>query len=278
MEEDVRSIKDRLIAANIKRLREENLSLEDLKARHNAVASQHLPGIEQLAEQDALLTLIEEYGDLPECPLGPEDLLTVRQRIRVKRMPTRKIRPALVFAALLLFLTAVATAGYLFSTVELRIGDETAEWVASNPSGELEMPETSSEEYSSLADALTKKSIEADIPQWIPFRYSVDSVELNQTQTKLAFSAWYPGQDESGVTILVEQYPDGIPDSVIAATEKSKGNKRYVAPDGIVYYYYPNGELWVGTWAVNNCIATVWGDVSEEEMVCILKSIYKGAS
>lgn len=139
-------------------------------------------------------------------------------------------------------------------------------------SGVLELPVGRGAAYRSMTDALEKHGLSADVcPTWIPERYKLMMVDVQEDGGELLFNAVY--QDEKGNRLLFAI--DYAPDSeAIYAIEKDPDGQTY-QDNGVEYYLVKNIGKWKATWLDSTCFYSLSGDVTKQELMQMLDSIYE---
>lgn len=148
--------------------------------------------------------------------------------------------------------------------------------IAPPPSGVMELVEPSMDGYSTLTEAVVGEGMnEARTPAWIPARFSIKDLAIQELPTYKVATAIYM-VDESELIIRITHYPNAgnIPNFNFEKNDDEKQDE--VTRDGIKYYYTENyGTLRV-TWKDGNCLYSILGEVSREEIDRMVNSFYGG--
>ena len=205
------------------------------------------------------------------------------QRRRSVRWLTRTALVAAIIAALLLATTVTASAfGYDLWDVIAEWSKETFTFTASSQANrsapDVHQASASSNlegaEYSSLQDALDGYGITTPLaPTWIPERFELDSVNVEDTPTFTFFRASYEYCDDV-LTINVILHKG-------SSQQYSQWQKDNSTPDlyekaGVSHYLMTNMGRERAVWLTSNYECGVSGDISHEELISIIDSIYEG--
>ena len=142
------------------------------------------------------------------------------------------------------------------------------------PSGAMELPSDAvgaGVQYISLADALEKNEVSsANIPKWIPTRFSFTEVVVAALRSNVIFDAnYFSGETDLFITVNVKDMLGS--DTIV---EKDSGGSTYIK-GGVEHYLFLNMGVPTAVWADERCYYTVYGDVITEELQTIIDSIYK---
>ena len=144
------------------------------------------------------------------------------------------------------------------------------------PSGVMALAEPNTDGYSTLAEAVAGAGMEdACAPAWIPARFSIQDLTVQELPAYKMATAVYVA-DGSELLIRISRYLEAK-DIPFFNFEKNDDEKQTeVVKGGIVYYYTENGETFRVTWKDGNCLYSISGKVTREEMDRMVNSFYGG--
>ncbi len=142
------------------------------------------------------------------------------------------------------------------------------------PSGVMTLAEPNTDGFSTLAEAVADME-DARAPTWIPARFSIKDIAIQEAPAYKVATAVYMA-DGSKLLVRISRYLEAE-DIPYFNFEKNDDEKQTeVAKGGIVYYYTENGETFRVTWKDENCLYSISGEVTREEMDRIVNSFYGG--
>ncbi len=144
--------------------------------------------------------------------------------------------------------------------------------VYSNPSGEMELPPDDPNEYHSLAEALEAYDIDPDsCPTWIPKDYALKTVTVRDSEGLFRISGVY--RSERGELLIrftnFKVFNENYWGNVI---ERDENGSIFKNGENEFYITTNSNQLKAG-WIQNSNFYEVIGQVSEDEIKEILKSI-----
>ena len=144
--------------------------------------------------------------------------------------------------------------------------------VYSNPSGEMELPPNDPNEYHSLAEALEAYDINSDsCPTWIPKDYTLKAVTVRDSEGLFRISGVY--RSERGELLIrftnFKVFNENYWGNVI---ERDENGSIFKNGENEFYITTNSNQLKAG-WIQNSNFYEVIGQVSEDEIKEILKSI-----
>ncbi len=133
-----------------------------------------------------------------------------------------------------------------------------------------------STEFSSLQEALDSYDITAIIaPTWIPDRFSLDTAVAVHNTGLTTFNASYScGEDILVMSVFCHEKPQ----EKYAQWEKDDVEPTTYEAGGITHYIMTNMGRQTAVWFISNCECSVTGDISEEELITIINSMYERGS
>lgn len=204
---------------------------------------------------------------------------------KTSRYPIRRriVRVASIAALLVtLFLVMTATA-YAFG---YNLWGAIAQWTQDTFSFAIEKGEHSQAaenrspsnmslgDTSDLQKALKDHGLQhLSFPTWIPEEFSIDTVYVSEDEGYTDFSVLYTDGDK--ILILSAFLHKDVPDNFIQWQKDLAVPVVYEA-GGISHYMMTNMGRQKAVWLVDTCEYGITGDISKEELILMIDSIYKG--
>lgn len=144
------------------------------------------------------------------------------------------------------------------------------------PSGVMELVEPSTDGYSTLAEAVAGIGLDdVKTPTWIPARFSIKDLAIQEVPAYTVVTAVYEA-DESDLVVRISHYLEisNMPDFAFEKNDDDKQDE--VTKDGITYWITENFDVLRVTWKDGNCLYSVLGEISRDEMDQVVNSIYGG--
>lgn len=187
---------------------------------------------------------------------------------RRKSKAVRVLRPFAVAAALTTLLCVTASA-FGFKPIQAL-----TEWgtellnVYRNPCGIMELPEDTESQYRSLAAALIANGAGVEgCAQWIPKDYYLVNIRVYNSEDGIKYVASYHSE-RNELFIRVTQLPDGT----ISTYEKEAGGQPYLH-NGVEFNIIQNEDVTTIDWQSGQCVYTVTGQLTEEEIELMVNSV-----
>lgn len=196
--------------------------------------------------------------------------------------PPTKTKPRKRGRRILHFLEAAALIAVILVVTAAACGwqDYFLEWgrgllrITPAPSGVMALAEPNTDGYSTLAEAVADME-DAHTPTWIPARFSIKNITVQELPAYKMATAVYMA-DKSKLLIRISRYLE-VADIPYFNFEKNDDEKQTeVVKGGIVYYYTENGETFRVTWKDGNCLYSISGKVTREEIDRMVNSFYGG--
>lgn len=180
------------------------------------------------------------------------------------------LRISEVAVAAVLCLTFTASA-FDFHPIKMLINwMEDVLQVQSGPSGIMELPEGSGNEYKSLEDALASKGTDSrGCPTWIPADYNLLNVSVKSSEIVSNFVAYY-SSNRGDLIIEVTQFNSDWN----GTSEKNPGGYIY-EHSGYEYYIVSNVEDTKAGWTSGSCTYLIDGKITEKEIKTMIDSIQR---
>lgn len=144
------------------------------------------------------------------------------------------------------------------------------------PSGVMELVEPSTDGYSTLAEAVAGIGLDdAKTPTWIPSRFSIKDLAIQEVPAYTVVTAVYEA-DDTDLVVRIFRYLEisSMPDFAFEKNDDDKQDE--VTKDGITYWTTENFNVLRVTWKDGNCLYSVLGEISRDEMDQVVNSIYGG--
>lgn len=147
-------------------------------------------------------------------------------------------------------------------------------------SGQMVLDSVSEGEYASAEEAAVAYGI-ADpvVPQWIPARFGIQNVQVKELSNGVNITTRYVSDDEQKVVLKVYLsrddiiLDDGQPD---AHSEHSNFTQKpdYHEKNGVVFFLTNNNSQLRATWEAGVCTCSINGDLSRDEIIRMIDSIF----
>lgn len=135
------------------------------------------------------------------------------------------------------------------------------------PSGEMVLPSGQESEYCSLQEALDANGVDVKLPQWIPSKFSLSTVEVWIADDTSIFTAIFTSANK-GLQIDITTHSE----ETILTYEKTAGGITYES-NGQTYYFISNLNSLAVLWSNNNYDIHMYGQITEAEAKHIINSI-----
>lgn len=216
----------------------------------------------------------------PEKIAAPAAAESKKPLAKSSRKPFERIVALAATLVLMLTLFTVQASGSnLFRTL--------AEWTASvlrigtDSSGQVSMGENDLTEgevriYATPEEMLSDLHIKGElVPTWVPDRFSLEGCEARKTEAGVSCYVVYVA---GGSDLALKMWQKPLED--IYLVEKNQKDASRFVTGAVEHYIFYDGEskLEKAVWTRDNLECRIIGDVSQEEMERIVKSIYEGGS
>lgn len=204
---------------------------------------------------------------------GSKDDVAFSKTSQQNRPRKRMLWWKLVAAVICVFAVGIGTAyaaGYDILGAIARWTSETFQFVNLSPNDNI-TPSERSTEYLTLEDALETYNISPEglIPTWVPDRFNLTSIQVDETPLMIMFQSYYEcdsGFFQISITYFQEIIADVYEKDAIDAKIYKVGN--------VDHYLFSNNGTAVAVWAHGNCNCSVSGDISMSELKEIVDSVY----
>lgn len=193
------------------------------------------------------------------------------RRVAYRQSPLRRVRHTILLVALLVIVFSIVALAVFPNLYQRVVYPDT--YIVSGRI-ELEVTETPAEKgYASLREALMEQGQGlGDIsPSWIPERFSVSSVKAEEFETFTNISATYKAEDSTGFYIRVTSYTNPLSINEKFETDEGTGKQRRIGETD--YFITENNGKLRAQWSYGGCICSLYGDLTEEELLLIISSI-----
>ena len=266
------------------------LMLED--AEYDDLSAELIDIVDELQKHDPEMTVTDtqvQRSYLRFCEKKPQLLESeetaapaAAKRVELSATPSRKpFKKLLILAATLvivLSLFTVQASGFnLFRTLAewtssvLRIGNDSSEQISMEKNdlavGETRVYETPEE---MLADLNIKGCV---LPTWLPERFSLQLCEATKSEVRISFRVIYTA-DTGCLALKWWQNPNRD----TPAIEKDQKDVLSLFVHSVEHYIFYDGESGMekAVWNNGDFGCRMMGDVSQEELERIVKSVYGG--
>lgn len=266
------------------------LMLED--AEYDDLSAELIDIVDELQKHDPEMTVTDtqvQRSYLRFCEKNPQLLESeetaapaAAKRVELSATPSRKpFKKLLILAATLvivLSLFTVQASGFnLFRTLAewtasvLRIGNDSSEQISIEKNdlavGETRVYETPEE---MLADLNIKGCV---LPTWLPERFSLQLCEATKSEVRISFRVIYTA-DTGCLALKWWQNPNRD----TPAIEKDQKDVLSLFVHSVEHYIFYDGESGMekAVWNNGDFGCRMMGDVSQEELERIVKSVYGG--
>lgn len=234
-----------------------------------------------------------DFGDEDDAPEAAPDHFAAEsnshtfhaapQRKR-QRGTRRLVRLAVIAAVMTVFLFATSATAYAlgydlwgafiqwtketFSFVSPAISESDAEtnWVSNLSEGE----------YATLQDALTAYGVtESLVPTWIPDNFAMQTLSVSENAKPgcVVFYTTFSCQDK-WLTVQINMY-HSFDNMDYTIWQKDEAEITSIDSNGHTFYMVENAGRWSATWTDDLFECNITGDVTSEELVKIIESIYE---
>jgi len=185
------------------------------------------------------------------------------------RHTARRLIIAISIATLLITLCGVAMAFFpsLFQFIQHN------DTITAEPqSGILTLPDPSAQ-YTTINEALADYGLEAVSPSWIPSRFALQGISIDELVETVNIYAWHADKEGEGFSIIVVILSSEHLDTTKSVFEVD-GNYEEFVQNGITHYIDTNMGQATAKWEYKNSIVNITGHLSITELKDIIKSIY----
>ena len=218
-------------------------------------------------------TALEAYQEFQQHYLPAnveEDLESVPKR-KATVIPFRRIA-AIAACLVLVFSLSVTANAFSFKDVWDAVVTWAQETFSFSMGVEVSEPAlTDNTGYTSLEDALAKYKLNISLPQWIPERFELIDIIVEQTPIQETFLAVYESESQR-LKISVRSFLTTEPEQIEV---NSECYEIYTA-SGIDYYIFSNNRQNKVGWISNTYECYISGDLNIEEIKLMIDSIMRG--
>lgn len=249
----------------------------------DTITSSDDPSVDDMDRVDMCLDLLQERAPVMESfdpEKGWRDLVKTNPVLqnpddpapvpaRAGRTSRRVLKFIGAFAAILCcFLVTASALGYQPLQAFLEWADGIVR-IYHAPSGMMEFPEDSLEEYRSLAQALEDNGLDSNTcPTWIPEDYQLISVRVTSIGDVEKYSAIYDSE-RGELFIQIIDYSN----AEWATADEREEDGRLYTKDNVEYYINSNAEQAKAGWKVGKYSHMINGHITEDELMQMLNSI-----
>ena len=252
---------------------EERISeiISELKSREEGDCEPDIEG--------AINSFFEVYNeDETECRCLDECSNVAQDRIITPKQRRRRFSKAIiVLAAVITLLLATSLVAYATGhdmwravaawTSEL-FGFTQEETETQGTFGSTTEPQLS--EFTGIEEALNASDLSCEIdPSWVPEEFEGPVVSVvNLNSTLIVVADYYSGSRNIKIQAV------GVNNDAVAVYEKDDEDVSTYVRGDVTHYIMDNIERPVAVWRTNGIECSISGDISQEELLCIINSIY----
>ena len=243
-------------------------SCPDVEAAWQDLLSQHLP--------EGTNGLLSDGAGSEPVPSPGQPSPAVRRHSRGIRWIIRIAGVAAILAVLFFVTTITAYAlGYDVWGTIAKWSNETFSFAAEESGDRTDAPgqQSNNLEFSSIQETLDYYGIEETIaPTWIPERFVLESVTAAENAGLIVFNAHYSyGED----ILVMSAFCHEEPQEKYAQWEKDDVEPTTYEAGGVTHYLMTNMGRQKTVWMAGNCECGITGDMSKEELLAVIDSIYE---
>lgn len=252
---------------------EERISeiISELKSREEGDSEPDIEG--------AINSFFEVYNEAEtECRCSDECSSDTKDRIITPEQRRRRFSKAIiVLAAVITLLLATSLVAYATGhdmwravaawTSEL-FGFKQEETERQGTFGSTTEPQLS--EFTGIEEALNASGLSCEIdPSWVPEEFEGPVVSVvNLNSTLIVVADYYSGSRNIKIQAV------GVNNDAVAVYEKDDEDVSTYVRGDVTHYIMDNIERPVAVWRPNGIECSISGDISQEELLCIINSIY----
>lgn len=253
---------------------EERISeiISELKSREEGDSEPDIEG--------AINSFFEVYNEAEtECRCSDECSSDTKDRIITPEQRRRRFSKAIiVLAAVITLLLATSLVAYATRhdmwravaawTSELFGFTQEGAETQGTRGGTTAEPQSS--EFTSIEDALNALGLSCEIdPSWVPDEFEGPVVSVvNLNSTLIVVADYYSGSRNIKIQAV------GVNNDAVAVYEKDDEDVSTYVRGDVTHYIMDNIEKPVAVWRTNGIECSISGDISQEELLCIINSIY----
>ena len=243
-------------------------SCPDVEAAWQDLLSQYLP--------EGTNGLLSDGAGAESVPSPRQPSPSARRHSRGIRWMIRIAGVAAILAVLFFVTTITAYAlGYDVWGTIAKWSNETFSFASKESGDRTDAPGQQSNilEFSSIQETLDYYGIEETIaPTWIPERFVLESVTAAENGGSIAFNAHYSyGED----ILVMSAFCHEKPQEKYAQWEKDDVEPTTYEAGGVTHYLMTNMGRQKAVWMAGNCECGITGDMSKEELLAVIDSIYE---
>ncbi len=228
-----------------------------LEVHGEEVSSLGIRNTEEVEEKES------EVASATVVPVAVPVKATVEPSPAPKRGFRKLLHTALIAAAVVAAMVIITVSA---SAVGINIWGWVPVW---NDSTFKFMPEEAVSE--DIPKVLKQLGIEKPLfPTWLPDGFVIDEQQI-QSEKPIFILSSYLNKNQT-ITITIRESTDRIN---IGTAEKNAGDPEVYPVGDISHYIFTNYNQTIATWRVDELLIRITGDITSEEMVRIINSIYE---
>jgi|GEM_PF-760747 len=157
-------------------------------------------------------------------------------------------------------------------TLRIGTGSKTSNAPGSEPNNKETSGLAEPGVYDTFEEAVQALDINILVPDKIPECFILTRVETTDTPLHKGISALYQNKEEV-LAYTADIYSSG---NVSAVFEMDEGSNEEVMINGVKHYFMSNAGQTSAVWTTGGCIYSIGGNVTKDELIGILESMYEG--
>lgn len=208
--------------------------------------------------------------DYPEYMMGgnyPSKVQTVSFHLHTRR--------AVIIAALVAVFALGSVAVAFDLPQHLIVWGEETFHINAGRGSDMRLESPTGEGFYTLEDALSFYNVSTCTPQWLPARFKLESVAVNESEYWTSFIAVFNSVDEStdSCVIKIMKYDDPTLSPNLTYEDNGAGNRETKIAGDLALQITENNNLYRISWESGSCLSSIVGIFSEDEVNEIIEHI-----
>ena len=184
-------------------------------------------------------------------------------------------RRAVIIAALVAVFTLGSVAVAFDLPHRLIVWGEETFHINAGRGSDMRLESPTGEGFYTLEDALSFHNVSTCTPQWLPARFKLESVAVNEAEYWTSFIAVFNSIDEStdSCVIKIMKYKDPTLSPDLTYEDNGAGNRETKIVGDLTLQITENNNLYRISWESGNCLGSIVGIFSEDEVNEIIEHI-----
>lgn len=236
---------------------------------------------------EAIATILDERAPAPVPQETPEESLrrfraqyapileSEAETLKKPARPSRRVlRGALAACLCVVMLLVIAQACGLDLIGRFLEWREETFVLHGQRGGQMALDHVSEGEYASAAQAVAAFGITEPVaPTWIPERFHIEYVHAKELDNAVNISARYV--DDKGQKVLLKVFQSRDNSQSDAHSEHSEPESKPYEINGVTFLLTDNNAQYQAAWKVGSCACSINGDLTEDELIQMIDSIFK---